>query len=258
MKRKLVGFILLILCCLLVPQVAEAAPYGEGEYGAGLYGETSTPTPTPSPTATPSSSDNSGSSGNSNSAPDTNESCSAAKPDSTPDLFQISTRSNSMTLFFSPSSGNRDKYQVVYGLQSGAEQYSFEFSNDTNGVISVEVNGLSTNTAYFYKVRAMNSCQPGDWSNELAGRTGQIIPSYRWGSLARAITTNVVKQVNPSAVSRMRVDSTKVGTVSETKVVAPSEQQQAPSSDPVQPPPQQQQSISFFEKIANFFRGLIK
>src|SRR5690606_13295638 len=94
-----------------------------------------------------------------------------------------------------------------YSTNSNSEEFGFEFMNDANGVISVDIQGLKANTVYYFKVRAGNGCQPGDWSNILAARTGQRVPSYRWSSLPSVISTAVHQRVQPSSVQRVSVDT---------------------------------------------------
>lgn len=124
---------------------------------------TPTPTPTPSPTPVPEDDDSSSSRSSS--------SCDSQTPQSTPNLFQISTSPESATLYFSPSSPTT-KYKIGYGTTSEANQNeeSFDYS-DTSGVISYTVKNLEPGTEYFFKVQAKNKCANGQWSNTLAGVT---------------------------------------------------------------------------------------
>ena len=139
------------------------------------------------------------SSGHSPSAPG----CSASKPSSAPDLFQINAQADSVTLFFSPVSDNRDRYFVSYSTNETAEEHGIELVNDANGVIAVDIGELQSNTTYYFKVRAGNGCQPGDWSNNLAVQTGQPLPSYRWSSLPQIVSTGVAGTIEPSSIERI-------------------------------------------------------
>lgn len=178
--------------------VVYAAEYGAGTYGGGVYniGDTSDQP-----------SNNSGSSSSSsNSSSAVVSSCGYAKPDSTPDLFQIDSSNNSLTLFFTPSSGNRDRYYISYGVKEGEYNYGYEFENNESGVVSIAVRSLEKNTRYYFRVRAGNHCQPGDWSNELSAKTGQRIPTFRWGSVGQIVTTNIKKIVSPTKISKSSVE----------------------------------------------------
>jgi len=192
--KSLLLSLLVSLIALMSPPAALAAPYGEGAYGEDVYNGSDqpaspTPGPTPSPTTMPTPKHGKktakGSSGSSPSAPG----CSAQKPSAVPDLFQIDAQAESVTLYFSPVSDNRDHYYVSYSTSEHAEEHGFEFRSDANGVIAVDIHALQAHTTYFFKVRAGNGCQPGDWSNILSIQTGQRFPSYRWSSLPRIIST---------------------------------------------------------------------
>lgn len=237
---------LVIAFSLAVPLQVFAAPYGECGYGEGEYNEGCSPTPEPTPTSQPSSG-SSGSTGSSGGSSDSQ--CSASKPSAAPDLFQINARTNSLTLFFAPVPDNRDRYYVSYGTEPGVYKYGFEFENNENGVISVDVSALAANTAYYFKVRAGNGCMPGDWSNEMAARTGQRFPSYRWSSLPRIVSTGVTRQVRPSAIQNVEVDSSKTTTL---PTPAPTQQPTQPAQETASQP----SSPSFFGKIGNFFKGI--
>lgn len=258
--KRVLFFFLITLVGLGIPFQTLATPYGSGSYGEGVYnvGEVQS-TPTPDTNST--TSNNSSNPGLSDNSPPANgdSTCSAPKPSSSPDLFQINSKTTSTTLFFSPSSGNRDRYYVMYGLSSGAEQYGFEFLNDTNGVVSVEVNALQPNTPYYFKVRAANGCMPGDWSNELAVRTGQRFPSYRWSALPKIVTTGVTRRVNPGSVANVKADASKVSPSPTSGPTEAPASQQPPVATPQSTPPQtqpQQDSPGFFGKISRFLKSL--
>jgi len=249
MKIRLLA--LASLCSLLMltlPAHIYAANYGEGEYGAGKYnvGQTS---PTPSPSATPSSSSGSKSSSRSpRSAKPSDPTCTAEKPASAPDLFQIDPGTDSLTLYFSPSSGQWDRYFVSYGTTSGSEEYGFEFTNNVTGVVSVDVYALQSNTPYYFQIRAGNGCQPGDWSNELAARTGQRFPTYRWSSLPQIVSTGIARHIKPASVQTVVIDTP---TPPEATTATETDQPQAKSE-----PQKQQSSPSLFQKVLNFLKEL--
>jgi len=257
MKKLLHSFFSLILLFVFafgVTAAVWAAPYGEGSYGEGVYNVGEVP---------PTSQNNSGNSGSSGSSAPDDGVCRNEKPSSTPDLFQINAQGTSLKLFFSPVTNNRDRYYVSYGTQAGSPQYGFEFENSENGVISVDVQSLQANTVYYFTVRAGNGCMPGDWSNELAVRTGQRTPSYRWSSLPRIVSSAVTRTVNPSSVKKVEIDGSKA-TPAPTPAAAGQQPTGTPApSAPEQPAAQpsgedaQTSSPSFFGKIGNFFKGLL-
>ena len=250
------------LLVLTLPAHIYAANYGDGEYGAGAYnvGQASpTPTPTPTPTASPTTAP-SGSSGPKSSsrsprpAKPSDPTCTAEKPASAPDLFQIDPGADRLTLYFSPSSGQWDRYFVSYGTTSGSEEYGFEFTNSVTGVVSVDVYALQSNTPYYFQVRAGNGCQPGDWSNELAARIGQRFPTFRWSSLPQIVSTGIARQVKPASVQRVEVDSSNPPSVSTEQ---PPANPTAPTPEPATPPSSEPTvSPSLFSRITGFFKGL--
>lgn len=253
MRKQLITILVfLALFFSTVPHSIFAAAYGEGSYGEGKYdvGEVAT--------SNSSSGSNSGSSGGGS-----NTSCSAAKPSSVPDLFQINAKVESLTLFFTPSSNNRDRYYVSYGTKTGEYQYGFEFTNNENGVISVDIGALQKNTTYYFKVRAGNGCQPGDWSNELAAKTGQRFPTYRWSSIPQIVTTRVTRTLNPSSVSKIEIDASKEEAPSpaqqqeqkiETKSQTPKQSSTPQPTPSTSPEPEQQESGGFWQWFLNLFR----
>lgn len=136
------------------------------------------PTPSPTPTVTPSTTDNtnqsdSNSSTNDNNNNDTNTNvCSSNKP-GTPSLSV--TRTSSTTAALSWNSVNDvTHYAISYGLSAGNYEYGVANVGNTT---SFSVGGLAPNTNYFFVVRAINDCQPGDESNEVSIGTsgGQVL-----------------------------------------------------------------------------------
>lgn len=111
-----------------------------------------------------------GDSGNSNGTTDT--SCRDQKPESAPDLFQISSSPTSAKLYFTPVSPVSG-YNIYYSTNSDAEgQHSASFDySDKSGVVTYTINELQPNTKYYFKVQGKNGCQFGDWSGVLATTT---------------------------------------------------------------------------------------
>ncbi len=121
---------------------------------------TPTPTETPSPTPTAESTQVPGNSTTSNaSAP----SCNSESPKA-PNLTGSVIGSNVVHLSWNsviPST----HYMVRYGTRSGNYIYG---APNIGKVTSFDVNGLSVGTRYYFQVAAVNDCQGGSWSNEIA------------------------------------------------------------------------------------------
>ncbi|MFO0704204.1 MAG: hypothetical protein U0525_05845 [Patescibacteria group bacterium] len=128
-----------------------------------------TPTPTGAPTSTPThapSSNNGQAVLSSSTNTQVIASCTKEKPDHAPDLFQINSKSNEATLFFTPLNQDVDHYDVIYGFAENDLRYSTKFDfGPYTGVIDYTVKDLDPWQTYYFKVRAGNGCAKGDWSN---------------------------------------------------------------------------------------------
>jgi len=250
-----------------------AATYGEGVYGDNLY-EGGTASPVPSPTTSNSSTgeDRTGAAvvGSTTETP----LCSDQKPPNIPDLFQIDSTVDTLTLFFSPVMEPRNHYLVQYGTEPGQYQHAFQFENSETGVVVVEVTALQKNTPYYFSVRAGNGCAPGDWSNELSSTIGRRGSTYRWSSAGKILTTALTKRFNPTALKPTTIDTTVQSspfpapapsdtptprnelTVPKPPTASTAPRQQAPAPALVQPPVAQPAPVGFFGRISQFFSSL--
>jgi len=141
-----------------------------------------TPTPTPiNSTSTSNSSTN-----NQVSAPI----CNAGKPGSAPIIISATRGTNSVTLKWSKGDTPLTKYLVAYGTKSG----SIQFGNpDVGGMdtTSYTIQGLSGGTRYYFRIKAINECMPGDFSNEVSSiPNGKIVSS----STTTTITTTTTEE----------------------------------------------------------------
>jgi hypothetical protein len=256
LRRGLIGLFVLFLVASTVPNVVWAAVYGSGNYSAGHYnvGETQVEPPSQEPTASSEPSFGSKRS----SVP----SCSATKPTAVPDLFQINAQATSVTLYVSPVLAPRDRYVVSYGTDASAEQHAFEWITDASGVIAIEIQSLQPHTAYHFKVRAGNGCQPGDWSNVLSVSSGQRFPSYRWSSLPRIVVAQVTRRLHPATVERIQLEGTTQGTTGSPAPVPSTKPDNAiplPTQVPTSQQPQAAPSTSsptLIERVAGFLNRL--
>ena len=101
--------------------------------------------------------------------------CSAAKPGSAPYILFASPGNNSVTLTWTKATNPVTKYLVAYATTADAMQYG---NPDVGGPDTTfyTVKGLSGGTRYYFKVKAVNGCMPGDFSNVLAAvSTGNVI-----------------------------------------------------------------------------------
>jgi hypothetical protein len=111
---------------------------------------TLTPTSGPSPTPTPQPNICSGSS---------------SDPPDAPNLYQITSTLDNATLYFSPPQKTYTGFIISYGLTLSADSYATQFSQSSSpGAISYTINSLNSNQTYYFKVRGVNQCAFGDWS----------------------------------------------------------------------------------------------
>ncbi|MFA6184601.1 MAG: fibronectin type III domain-containing protein [Candidatus Shapirobacteria bacterium] len=146
---------------------------------------TPTPTPTPTPTSSPSTSTSTSSISSTGwAAP----ACSATKPGGTPIITNTINGDNSVTLTWSKASNPVTKYLIAYGTSSG----SIEYGNPNVGnadTTSYTIKGLSGGTRYYFKIKAINDCMPGDWSNEVSATPrGRIIETTTGGTTGETTT----------------------------------------------------------------------
>jgi hypothetical protein len=124
---------------------------------------------TPTPTSTPSTSTSSNEGGWSAPA------CNATKPGSAPTITSTISGINSVTLNWSKGNDSFTNYLVAYGTKSG----SIEYGNPNIGnadTTNYTIKGLSGDIRYYFKIKAINDCMPGDFSNEVSSLpSGKVI-----------------------------------------------------------------------------------
>ncbi|HVZ66737.1 MAG TPA: SMP-30/gluconolactonase/LRE family protein [Patescibacteria group bacterium] len=92
-------------------------------------------------------------------------------PNGSPNLFQINTKKDSATIYFSPV-GNTQNYQISYGFDSSANQFNVMTNQGSStGVLSFTVGSLPSNATIYFKVFAQNNCSQGAWSNTMQAKT---------------------------------------------------------------------------------------
>ncbi len=98
--------------------------------------------------------------------------CNDLIPHAFPDLFQIDTTKTSATLHFTPLTQNVTDHMITYGFTPGDERFAVLTKQDVaTGALSFTVNMLSPNTTYYFRVRYLNGCSSGAWSNEVKIKT---------------------------------------------------------------------------------------
>lgn len=87
----------------------------------------------------------------------------------TPELFQVDTTQTSATIFFTPVTVDVQSYVVEYGLSEYSEaNYAAVFDKQSyDGVQIIRINDLTPNANYYFRVKPLNGCAGGEWSNQL-------------------------------------------------------------------------------------------
>lgn len=140
----------------------------EGE--ASCVIETENPESDPTPTPTPNPSPESTVSNNNNGAQPTAPVCSVEKP-KTANLGATRESTTTVALAWSPVENATD-YVISYGTSSGEYEYGVPSTGQTT---TFTVGGLDPDATYYFVVRAINDCMPGDASNEAVASPNRVL-----------------------------------------------------------------------------------
>ena len=136
----------------------------------GVQAVNSEPCATPNPTPAPTPSDNPGPTPTPSSSSNSNQ-CTDAKP-STPSLTSVVRNSSTTATLTWTSVSPVSYYTISYGTSAG--NYTYGVPN-TGNTTSFTIGGLAANTNYYFVVRAVNGCTPGDPSGEKSIGGGQVL-----------------------------------------------------------------------------------
>jgi len=88
----------------------------------------------------------------------------------------IAQNTSSVLLYFTETDNPVNKYVLEYGTKSGEYQYGVQdMGVNERNQMTYQVNALSPNTTYYFKVRGQNGCATGTWSNEISAKTKVFI-----------------------------------------------------------------------------------
>jgi hypothetical protein len=189
--------------------------------------------------------------------------CGDRPPSHAPKLFKIETTKDSATLYFSPAGDPVTYYYIAYGYTNGDERFGTSFNQgSSNGVLSYKIGHLAPSTTYYFKIRAGNGCMPGSWSGYIAART----ESGFWPKVAKKLPTEAPEPLSfPAPVSEPVVTLTPqpsespVGyPVVEGRKTEREMDTEREIETENESPESQKGNISFFQKILQFFRRLLK
>lgn len=107
--------------------------------------------------------------------------CLDKKPIDRPDLFQIDYQNGSATLYFTPVKDQITGYNIIYGRKLHQEDFGITFKNDNKkGVVLYTINYLSPNTTYYFRVRPVNNCRFGLFSETMKIETKKNKVFYKY------------------------------------------------------------------------------
>lgn len=99
-------------------------------------------------------------------------SCNDAKPAKIPDLFEIKVNGTNATLNFTTVFIGSTGYSINFGLNEKADQFGDNFTHQgPQWILDRTIHNLAPNTEYYFKLRANNGCNAGDWSNTMKIKT---------------------------------------------------------------------------------------
>ncbi len=127
--------------------------------------------------------------------------CTATAPIGVPNLFQIDPAGTYVDLYFTTVKENTDSYQIFYGTNKNADQYAVRVNNSNNlWVLGQLISHLSPNTDYYFKVRAVNNCSAGQFSQIVSVKT-----LGRFANVSRFFA-NLVKKPPVPAIATITQD----------------------------------------------------
>jgi len=143
-------------------------------------------------------------SNNSSNSSTSSPSCNDTTPTGISDLFQINVNSTTAKLFFTPISST-NRYHISFSTKPNAEEHGADVTLAREGVQNFTVNLLKPNTTYYFKVRGLNGCMAGNWSNIMkittkAKGVTKTIPFYKTTNIFQKIVSKVVSTFTPRKI----------------------------------------------------------
>lgn len=107
--------------------------------------------------------------------------CTNTAPTEIPDVYQVKTTRKSATLQFMPVKDNNREYYIAYGYTATDMEFGTPMAPGyPYGSQIFTLNGLSSNTTYYVRIRGGNGCATGPWSDPLRFRTdGKLYVKYQ-------------------------------------------------------------------------------
>ena len=98
--------------------------------------------------------------------------CRDSTPTFIPNLFEIDTAGTFATLSFTAAKDNVSGYDINFGFNQSANNFGDKMNSNEGWLIHQTIWMLPKNTEMFFKVRAVNGCTAGEWSNVMKVKTG--------------------------------------------------------------------------------------
>ena len=119
--------------------------------------------------------------------------CRDQAPGKTPPLIYsaVSNNSHSVLLSFNPADEPVEKYVLQYGTKPNS--YPHEIKNlhiNSKDSMKYLVTMLSPNTTYYFRVKAVNGCASGKWSNEISAKTNGLFGFNQLDTVSLEITSS--------------------------------------------------------------------
>ena len=98
--------------------------------------------------------------------------CNDKTPKFIPHLFEIDTAGTFANLSFTAAKENVSGYEINYGFDKKANNFGDRINENESWLIHHTIWMLPKNANMYFKVRAVNGCTAGEWSNVIKAKTG--------------------------------------------------------------------------------------
>lgn len=137
--------------------------------------------------------------------------CTASRPGSAPILTQAVPHDKSVTLTWIEAQDPVTYYLVAYGTSQNEIEYGAP-NIGGHGTTSFTVNELKNGVKYYFRVRAVNGCKPGKFSNKLPAIPGTVLgtASGTNNTLPKVPNLSIYKPVLGASLSAVPTQENKI------------------------------------------------
>jgi photosystem II stability/assembly factor-like uncharacterized protein len=97
--------------------------------------------------------------------------CNDKTPKFVPHLFEVDSAGTFATLNFTASKDNVSGYEINYGFNNSANNFGDRINGSESWLVHHTIWMLPKNANMYFKVRAVNGCTAGEWSNVIKIKT---------------------------------------------------------------------------------------